>query len=141
MRDVNKQLRQAYYGALNGHIDVPIYYAQLPDGTSPDAYVLINTIMSTSFDDDDYNHTKTAVQLLIISRALNNNDGNINDTVGNEVLRIVLPNPRASVIQISNGNVMNTTLTNDITTPTLSDGTKKVVQRVLTFSHIIQHKN
>ncbi len=147
MRDVNFEIRQSYYSLLNGalllnYTEVPFFYAQLPTGTQPDNYVYINTITNTKGSDTDcMNMTNTVVQLMIVTKAYLNNDGSNADNIAGQIFRIILPNPQAQTVQITDGQVIGTDLSLDLIQSGLSDGQKKVLNRIISFKHTISHNN
>jgi hypothetical protein len=147
MLNINTELRQSYYSLLAGNIlidslAVPIYYGQAPindPAQNPLNYVLINTISSTHFNDDTFNYTNTIIQLMIVTKAIQNNNGLNADSIAGQILPIIIPNPRDEIVQIVSGYVANTVLYNDIVQSGLNDGQLKVLNRILMFYHKIRH--
>ena len=144
MRDINGELKKSYFDNLGGNIVVngnvvPVYSGQVPSGNGPDNYVLFNLITNIGFNDDVTNYTDTAMQLMIVTKALLNNDGTACDSIADQIFGLIYNGPLPEVIQITNGQVVNTVLKNDLTTNNLTDGLKKIVQRILIFGHKIQH--
>lgn len=135
MQDINYQLRQSYYALLNGV--APVHYNELPAGSSENAYILINSITSSGFNSWCNNMTNTTVQLIIVTKNYQNNSGALCDSLAGQVLDIILPDPRAKAVQITDGQVINTTLALDVPRTGLTDGVKKVVQRIISFQHMI----
>lgn len=147
MININTELRQNYYSLLAGNIllnstAVPVYYGQAPinnPSENPLNYVLINTISSTAFNDDTFNYTNTVIQLMIVTKALQNNSGMNADIIAGQILPIIIPNPRDEIVQIVSGYVIDTTLFNDLVQSGLNDGQLKVLNRILMFRHQIRH--
>lgn len=144
MTDVNLPLRESYYALLNGNVfinaeAIPFYYSQLPTGDHPDNYILVNTIYSTGFNSNCINYTLTTVELLIVTKAFNNNSGADCDNIAMQILNIIIPSPQAKAVQISNGQVINTVLAQDRVITGLTDGEKKLINRVVGFQHRIGH--
>lgn len=147
MIDVNYELRISYFSLIAGNIfingqAIPLYYGQAPlslASNNPDNYILINTIYSNNFNDDKFNYTNTTVQLMIVTKKLQNNSGAIADSIANQIYGIIYPYPRAQIVQITSGYVADTKMFLDTIQSGLNDGEKKVVNRVISFLHIIRH--
>lgn len=147
MVNINTELRQSYYSLLAGNIllgseIVPVYYGQAPinnPSTDPKNYVLINSIFSSGWRDDTFDYTDTTIQLLIVTKALQNNSGANADSIAGQIYCIIIPGPNPEVVQISSGWVMNTMLVNDIIQSGLNDGQLKVLNRLLMLKHKIRH--
>lgn len=147
MISVNAELRASYVSLLSGNVlinsqAVPIYYGQVPINNpplNPSNYILINSIFSSGFNDDSFNYTTTTVQLMIVTKALQNNSGADADDIAYQILCIIIPGPEPEVVQITSGQVINTVLSNDLTQTGLNDGQQKVLNRLLFFRHQIRH--
>ncbi len=147
MININTELRQSYYSLLSGNIllngdPVSVYYGQAPIADPPGNplnYILIPTVYSTAFNDDTFNYTNTVIQLLIVTKRLQNNSGMDADIIAGQILPIIIPNPRDEIVQITSGYVINTTLQNDVVQSGLNDGQLKVLNRNLMFFHKIRH--
>lgn len=135
MTDINYQLRESYVSLLSSV--APVYYAQLPTGNDDNLYILINSITSTGFNTDCANMVNATVQLLVVSKNYQNNAGALCDGAAGQVLEIIIPDQRAKAVQIANGQVITSTLGLDTTRTGLTDGVKKIVQRILNVQHII----
>lgn len=139
MTDLNYQLRESYVSLLSGV--APVYYNELPTGNNDAEYILINSITNSGFNTDCANMTNTTVQLMVVTKAMLNNSGARCDEIAGEVLSIILPSPRAAAVQVTDGQVISTDLQLDIVRTGLTDGQKKVVNRILNFQHTIAYSN
>lgn len=147
MRDINYELRSSYFSLLAGNIlinnaAIPLYYGQVPitnPPLNPSYYILINTVFSTGFNDDRFNYTQTAIQLMIVTKQLQNNSGSVADNIAGQIFGLMLTGPLSQQVQIVSGQVVDTRLQNDVIQSGLNDGQKKVLNRILTFTHKIQH--
>lgn len=147
MVNINTELRRSYFSLLAGNIlinsqSIPIYYAQAPISNppgNPSYYVLISTIFNSGFNDDRFNYTNTSVQLMIVTKEYQNNSGSIADDIAGQIFCLIIPAPAAKEVQITSGYVAGIRLENDVIQASLTDGQKKVVNRVLTFGHKIRH--
>lgn len=142
MTDINQQLQESYYSLLFGSVklnavDVPVYYAQMPVGANVDNYILINSISSTGFNTECNNMTTTTVQLMVVTKAMQNNSGEDCNNISGQVQEIIIPGPRAKAVQIDNGQVISTDMNLDVVRTGLTDGVKKIVQRIISFQHTI----
>jgi hypothetical protein len=143
MQDINYQLRTAYVGVLYPHVllqstVVPVYYQQTPTGTNPDTFILIQSIYSTGFNDMDTNYLKTNVQIMVVTKRQQNNSGLDADDIAGQISTLVYPNTRSQPVQLSSvGKIITTTLLTDIIQGGLTDGEKKVLNRIITFQHQI----
>lgn len=148
MQDINLQLRQSYYSLLQGsifinNIIVPCYYLQAPAGTAatpiPNCYIIFNPITNTGFKDFTRDHTQTNFTVLIVTKYPNNNSGAQADSIAGQIFNIIQPGPGSQVVAITNGQVVSTSLAQDIGFGNLTDGLNKIVNRAITFTHKIVH--
>lgn len=148
MRNVYTELRQSYFSLIAGNVVIdtniiPFYNAQVPitnPPINPDNYVYISSIFSSGFNDDRFNYTETAVQITIVTKSFNNNSGLVADDIAGQIFCLVYLNPNIQQVQIVNGWVIDTRLGQDIVQNGLTDGQKKVVNRILTFRHKVKHE-
>lgn len=146
MLDINFQLRVSYFSHLAGNIFVngqaiPVVVYQYPIAAIPtnaDNYLLLDSIFSTNINDDDTHYLVTTVVWHIVTKTLQNNAGAIKDSIANQFYQIVYPNVRAEVIQITDGQVFDTKIANDVEQSGLDDGEKKVVNRIISIRHWIK---
>lgn len=144
MRDINYPLRASYYNLLAGNLTlgttvIPFYSFQPPDGEVPDTYVLITSVSNSGFNDDVTNYTNTQVVLMICTRRFKNNSGADADNLAGQIFSLIYPSPQLEKVTALGSQVLNTTLIGDITIPNLTDGAKRILNRILTFQHIIVH--
>lgn len=144
MLNINTELRQAYYALLNGNVllnstAVPVYFGQAPMGMQPDTYILIQGISSTNFNADCNSFTDTNIVIYIVTKRFQNNSGLDAEDIAGQIFSLVYPSPTDQLVQITNGNVINTKLANDIEITGLTDGQKQIINRVITFDHTISH--
>ncbi len=146
MVDVNLELRTSYFSLLAGNIIVngsaiPIYYSQVPaieNPPNPDNYLLLTSIFSTDTNDDLYSMLTTIVQFTIVTKMLQNNAGAIKDSIASQLYGLIFPDVRAHSVQIISGQVFDTKPQNDIEQTSLNDGEKKVINRIISFRHLIR---
>lgn len=144
MNDINYNLRVSYQALLFNELIIneeviPVYYAQVPQDKLPATYVLINAITNRPLNSDDISRTITQIQLQIVTRRANNNDGFDNDELAYQIYTIIYPSPNARFVQIPNGQVVSTNLASDTVLTNLTDGVLRVINRIITFEHIIVH--
>lgn len=136
MKDINLDLRKAYYDLINGQISVlgqqiPVYYMFVPENY-PEAYIVINSITSTGREAKCGQDTDTSIQFLISTRADRNN-GFVADQTASQLMQLVYPNRQAVI-----DGTLSMELVSDITLPDYDPAAKKqIIERVITFSHII----
>ncbi len=146
MVDVNSELRTSYYSLIAGNIfingsAIPFYYSQVPiteTPVNPDNYLLLTSIFSTNINDDLYSQLTTIVQFTIVTKTLQNNAGAIKDSIASQLYGLIFPNVRAHSVQIISGQVFDTKPQNDIEQTSLNDGEKKVINRIVSFRHLIR---
>jgi hypothetical protein len=146
MVDVNLQLRTSYFSLIAGNIiidgsPVPLYYSQVPaieNPPNPDNYLLLTSIFSTDTNDDLYSMLTTIIQFTIVTKMLQNNAGAIKDSIASQLYGLIFPNVRAHSVQITSGQVFDTKPQNDIEQTSLNDGEKKVINRIISFRHLIR---
>jgi hypothetical protein len=80
---------------------------------------------------------QTIVQFTIVTKQLQNNAGAIKDSIASQLYGIIYPNVRAHVVQIVSGYVFDTKPQNDVEQTSLNDGEKKVINRIVSFRHLI----
>jgi hypothetical protein len=145
MQDINKPLRQAYYALLAGNVsydgvNVPVRYPMLAQGDQANNYILISMVQSQPFNGDTTNFSDTFITLTIVTRALKNNSGDAADDIAGQIFALLYSNPQPQqILLMTNGQCVNTTVRTDIIQPYLSDGQRVILNRVITFHHIIQH--
>lgn len=136
MRDINLQLRQAYYEILNGNIllsgqPVKIYYMFVPQDYPLD-YVLIQSINSTGRESKNDQDRDTTIQFLISTRR-KNNSGYEADTIADQILNLAYPNRQAVI-----DGCMSMELVSDLTLADFDPQAKlQIIERNIIFSHII----
>lgn len=146
MQDINYELRTSYFSHLAGNIFVngqaiPVVTYQFPIAAMPinaDNYLLLDSIFSTNFNDDDTHYLTTIVQFHIVTKAMQNNAGAIKDSIASQLYGIIYPDVKTQVVQIVSGQVFDTKISNDVEQSGLNDGEKKVVNRIISFRHLIK---
>lgn len=146
--NINSELQQSYYGLLSGHVTislipgvsqvVPFFSYGIPAGAEPDYYFYINTIMSSGYKDDVTKFNLTSVQIMIVTKVFQNNSGDIANNIAGQIEAIIYPGTIAIPVTIASGIVQTTEKKNDNVMAGLTDGTKKIVNRIITFQHKIQ---
>lgn len=139
MKEVNLQLRQAYYALINGHITVngeaiPLFYLQVPDQYH-DLYIVINSMNSADAGGAKCALvTDSAIQFTIFTR-LERNSGYEADLIASQLFELIFPNQQTIIpgtlsIELVNDNVIGSLD---------AAANKQVVERILTFNHKISH--
>jgi len=141
MRDINKELRKAYFTALsgitNGGAPVPVYYMKLPTSVDALNYIVYRGLTSNdvstknSFDSD----TGVVVEIHTYTDGTNNN-GNASDEIADQVLQRIYPSPQ-STLAVAGTVVSNTTVQDDTTQDFTDSANRSYISRFITFIHRI----
>ncbi len=145
MVDCNYELRTSYFSLLAGNIiingsAIPVYYSQVPNiaaPTNPDNYLLLTSIYSTNYNDDDTTYLTCIVQFTIVTKQQQNNAGAIKDSIASQLYSFIWPSVKAQPVQIVSGQVFDTKIQTDVEQTSLSDGEKKVINRLISLRHLI----
>ena len=140
MRDINLELRQAYYSLLNGHVNVtytgkapipvPVYYLQVPKNYL-DFYIVIQSINSVGRESKNDTDVEISIQFAIYTR-IELNSGWECDQIANQIYQICYQNREQKIL-----GFLSTELVSDNTLGDLdAAGVKQIVERYITFSHI-----
>lgn len=97
MKDTKKILRSAIYTALNGNItynsvNVPVYDERVPGNTTSNLFIALSTQQETDIDENDCTWvTDSTIDFDIVNKTMSEVSKDINDTVYESVLEILLP--------------------------------------------------
>lgn len=136
MIDINYSLRIAYYAALNGIADVPVFYNSLPPNVSPDQYIIFRSITNTDASTCNSSDINAQITVEIQTFSEGVNSGLSADMAAREVFTRVYPN-QGAVMTLDGAQMISTRLLNDITQPPVGVGNRTYVSRFLTFGHKI----
>lgn len=146
MIDVNIPLRKAYFTALSGitynSIAVPVYYSYLPDGLTPDNYILFGNVTNNNIGTTTTQDTSATMRVTAYTTGNKNNDGNAADDIGGQILQRIyltpsfnIPLPVGTELQIT-----GTTLESDTTQDYSLQSNKIYIDRIFIFRHLIYQK-
>jgi hypothetical protein len=142
MKDINKQLRKAYYDALQGITynsqPVPVHYNEIPTDDYPEFYIVFSGINSTDNSTKHSSDTSTNIQVGIYTQKDVSNTGDAADVIAEQVFANIYPNPDFR-LTVAGAQVLNTQLVTDRTTEVSMSNQLKLVDRILVFSHRIYH--
>lgn len=137
MNNVSKQIRQAYYNALNGNISVEVFKEDMPlDYANHHVFIRIE-------GETNKQHSSGFVtNPIVITEAIgvfsNSVDPDIVDDIDNEIRQILLPDVgtrtfNVNGIQISNIKVQSSTFLNE------DDGTNRYYRKITRWQQRISH--
>lgn len=135
MNNVSKQIRQAYYDALNGNISVEVFKEDVPEG-----YESHHVVIRVESESDDSNRSTFVTNPVVITDVVgvfsNSVDPDVVDDIDNEIRQILLPHNGSLEIQVSGiRNIQaqsSTTLSED-------DGTKRYFRKITRWTQRISH--
>lgn len=136
MIDINYSLRIAYQSALSGIAGVPVFYQIVPQGISPENYIVFRSITNTDASTKNSSDTGTNITVEIHTWNDNLNSGLSADMVAREVFNRIYPNTQA-VLTLNGAQMVSTRLVNDVTQPPVTIGNRMYISRFLTFKHNI----
>lgn len=136
MIDINYSLRIAYFNALTGITDFPVYYQMLPQNISPKQYIIFRSI--TSNDASTFNSSDTNTSITVEIHTWNDqlNSGLNVDIGAREVLNRIYANP-GFVLPLDGAQMVSTQLVNDVTQDFTNSQNRTYISRYLTFRHNI----
>lgn len=136
MIDINYSLRIAYYTALNGIADVPVFYNMVPAMVSPDTYIVFRSITNT--DASTINSSDIDCQITVEIQTFEDglNPGLSCDLIAREVFNRILPNQGAN-LTLDGAQMVKTRLLNDVSQPPVAQGNRMYASRFITFGHNI----
>lgn len=146
MKDVNYPIRKKYFELLNGNLiynnaAVSVYNKYLPSVISASSYVVINTISNTIIATKNSHITNTSVQLSIFTKDTTANDGKAVDSIADQIYQIIYPTPNSKISLEPDFQVVFMQPENDNSQTALQTNTAIYLNRFITFSHRIYHRN
>lgn len=137
MNNVSKQIRQAYYDALNGNISVNVYKEDVPE-TEGGHHVVIRVESETRGGHKKGFITNPVVVVDVVGVFTNSVDPDVVDDIDDEVRAIIKPdvNTRTfnvSGIQISNIKAESSSLLRE------DDGTQAFYRKITRWTQRISH--
>ena len=140
MRDVNNDIRKAYYEALKLMVvdskDVPVYAFQAPADVAATGYITFSIVSSTDNSTSSSSDTKTSVQVKIYTFGTTSNAGTFCENIANEVFERIY-NTTSGVLTLDNHQMVSTSLVNDIQSELSVKGSRVYIDRIITFVHNI----
>ena len=145
MRDVNYPAQKSYRIALTGITynggEVPVYYGEIPDSMSPDAYIVYGGIVNTDASTMNSADTFSLMRVTIHTFQLKYNTGKAAGDIAGQVLARILPTPGFNIdLSPDNMQCVNTQLSNDSTLDYSIINARTYLDRVLTFRHRVFHR-
>jgi len=136
MIDINYSLRIAYFTALTGIGDTPVFYNMVPPTVSPNNYIVFRSI--TNNDASTISSSDIDLQITIEIQTFEDglNSGLTADMIAREVFNRIYPNPQA-VLTLDGAQMVKTRLLNDVSQPPVAQGNRMYVSRFITFGHNI----
>lgn len=137
MNNVSKQIRQAYYDALNGNISVKVYKEDVPE-SEHDHHVVIRVESETGETHSSGFVTKPVVMVEVIGVFTNSVDPDVVDDIDNEVRQILKPDVSSrtfnvSGIQISCIKAESSTLLQE------DDGHNRYYRKITRWTNRVSH--
>lgn len=137
MNNVSKQIRQAYYDALNGEISANVYKEDVPEGEN-EHHVVIRVESETNETHSSGFITNPIVVVEVVGVFVNSVNPDEVDDIDNEVRAILLPGVHTRTfnvngIQISNIKVQSSTLIRE------DDGTQAYYRKITRWTQRISH--
>lgn len=137
MKNVSKQIRQAYYNALNGNISVEVYKEEAP--MSEEVHHVIVRVESET----DRSHksgfvTNPVVITEVVGVFGDSVDPDVVDDIDNEIRAIIKPDTKSRTfivggIQVTNIKAESSNLLQE------DDGTKKYYRKITRWKQRISH--
>lgn len=136
MRDINLQLRRAYYDLLNGNVTinsttVPFYNSFVPKDY-PSFYVVIQNIVSTGRESKNDQDREVSIQFVVSTR-LDRNSGWECDQIADQILNIAYPYRGFAPEGCLSMDLVSDNPVGDIDPAT----GKQIIERIITFKHIV----
>lgn len=136
MIDINYSLRIAYFTALTGIGDTPVFYNMVPPTVSPNNYIVFRSI--TNNDASTISSSDIDLQITIEIQTFEDglNSGLTADMIAREVFNRIYPNPQA-VLTLDGAQMVKTRMLSDVTNTPIAQGNRFYVSRFITFGHNI----
>ena len=140
MRDVNYQIRRAYYNALKlmlvDGVDIPVYAFQAPATEDTAGYIVFQVISNVDNSTANSSDVKTTVRINIYTYGGIGNTGRFSENIANEVYERIY-NKTTSMLTLDNHQMVSTSLVNDIQSELSVKGSRVYIDRIITFVHNI----
>ncbi len=136
MKDINYALRKAYFDALSGITDVPVYYQCLPNNAAPESYIVYRSIQSTDASTKNSSDTFTNITVEIHTYTDIVNSGLSADEIADEVYSRIYAFTQ-DVLELDGVQMVNTKATNDVTQNFIMQSNRQYISRYITFRHYI----
>ena len=137
MRDINYDLRKAYFSELSGITyegnSVAVYYNRIPDTYSTDLVIVFSGIQNSDLSTKNSDDTDTTINVSVITDGIKYNSGAACDYIAGQVMERIVNKS----LDMGNNQMVTSTLNNDITQDFTIDGSIERVERILTFRHMI----
>ena len=145
MRDVNYPAQKSYLLALTGIQynggDVPVYYGEIPDSMSPDAYIVYGGITNTDASTMNSADTFTLMRVSIHTFQMKYNTGKAAGDIAGQVLGRIYPNPQFQIdLSLDNLQCVNTELVSDSTLDYSIINARTYLDRIIIFRHRVFHR-
>lgn len=145
MKDVNGAIRKKYFELLNGHLavdgsSIPVYSDYLPNVIAADCYVVITVISNSSIATKTSHITDTSVQIGIFTKDTVANPGQKRDDIAGQIYSTIYPKSNSKISLEPDFQVVFMNLDNDNNLSPFQTDTAVYLNRYLTFSHKIYHR-
>jgi len=137
MRDINYDLRKAYFSELSGITyegnSVSVYYNRIPDNASTDLVIVFSGIQNSDLSTKNSDDTDTTINVSVITDGIKYNSGTACDYIAGQVMERIVNKS----LDMGNNQMVTSTLNNDISQDFTIDGSIERVERILTIRHQI----
>jgi hypothetical protein len=137
MRDINYDLRKAYFSELSGITyegnSVAVYYNRIPDTYSTDLVIVFSGIQNSDLSTKNSDDTDTTINVSVITDGIKYNSGAACDYIAGQVMERIVNKS----LDMGNNQMVTSTLNNDISQDFTIDGSIERVERILTIRHQI----
>lgn len=147
MRDINRALRVAYVAKLTtpaiqyNSANVPVWYGEVPASETAKNYIVIGQIDNTDLSTKNSDDTNTIIRVAIHTHDEVMNDGDAVDYIAGEVLKRICQADKTQLdLSADSLQMVSTEVSGDFLQDYQTEGSRKYIDRVLTFRHSIFQK-
>jgi len=137
MRDVNFEIRKAYYSIITG-LGYDVFYQQAPQTLNSDSYIILSSLTSNDTSTKNTNDLDFSMQVKIYTKSYKGNSGVDADTIAGNILNAIMPTPQFNItLSDTTLQVVNTILQSDIVQDYSDNSGVIYIDRFITFKHKI----
>ncbi len=133
MRDINRQMRQAYKQALST-IGLPVYYQRIPNDKKENQYIVFKGAVNSDTSTKASSDIISSIPIEIHTYSDGDNNGNAADNIADLIYGVMYNIPQFNLV-LNNAQIVSTSMQSDVTDDIAMDGNRAYIGRTITLRH------